>query len=219
MNIEEIVFSLKNNDIVVPEFQREFVWPNRNIKELFTSLLNGFPIGGILIWRTAQPPALKGLSDQKVKDNQKVYQVLLDGQQRMTTIYMLVTGEMPPYYDESDIAGNDPRGLCYNLQTREFTFRSGSIMDDESWEYVTEILKGHYTWHTKAISQSNVYKKIKDLRDFEFDFNVADRSRVFGDIRTLIESTGLKIRHASKQIWKIIMPTGTVETTIDVSYL
>ena len=38
-NIEELVFSLKNKDIVVPEFQREYVWPHKKIKELFSSYI------------------------------------------------------------------------------------------------------------------------------------------------------------------------------------
>ena len=52
MNFSELIFSIKNKDIVVPEFQREYVWPYTNAKELLKSFINGFPVGGILIWRT-----------------------------------------------------------------------------------------------------------------------------------------------------------------------
>ena len=51
----------------------------------------------------------------------RVYQVLLDGQQRLTTLYLLVNGELPYYYTEAELSA-DPRQLCFNLETREFQF-------------------------------------------------------------------------------------------------
>ena len=40
MKIEELIYSIKNQDIVVPEFQREFVWGNDRVKTLISSLIN-----------------------------------------------------------------------------------------------------------------------------------------------------------------------------------
>ncbi len=214
-NIEELVFSLKNKDIVVPEFQREYVWPHKKIKELFSSLLKEYPVGGILIWKTSSPPALKGLSDEEVEANKKVYQVLLDGQQRMTTIYMLITGRIPPYYEEKDIEANDPRSLCFNLHTREFKYFTSSMADDRCWKTLPEIFAGDINWPTTlALSNAEKYKKLRELEHFEFDFDVRDKTRAFGDLRTLVESTGLKIFHAGRQIWKISIPANLTVNTI-----
>ncbi len=213
MNINELVFSIKNRDIVVPEFQREYVWPSRNTKDLFQSLIDAFPIGGILIWRTPKPPALKGVSSGESLPIEKVYQVLLDGQQRLTTIYMLVTGEIPPYYSEEDIS-IDPRNLCFNLYTREFKFLSLSRREDPTWQLVTDLLQNKVAWHEIAIQRAQVFEELKRLETFEFDFSISDRSRAFGEIRSLLESAGLKIRFASRQIWNIILPSETVKVTI-----
>ncbi len=59
MKIEELIYSIKNNDIVIPEFQREFVWGNDRVKSLINSLMLEYPVGGILIWKTNNPPPLK----------------------------------------------------------------------------------------------------------------------------------------------------------------
>ena len=63
MKIEELISSIKREEIVMPEFQREFVWNKSRIKELVQSLLNSYPVGGILLWKTDNPPQLK---DQKL---------------------------------------------------------------------------------------------------------------------------------------------------------
>ena len=213
MNFSELIFSIKNKDIVVPEFQREYVWPYANAKELLKSLINGFPVGGILIWRTPKPPALKGMSDEEIAGVQKVYQVLLDGQQRMTTMYLLATGEIPPYYKEEELSA-DPRHLCFNLETRDFQFYKRRMDEDQSWQKVTDILQNNVSWHQIAIDRAEKYTELKQLVEFTFEFDVLDRSRAFGEIRTLIESTGLKMRFAAMQIWHIIIPTKLIKVTI-----
>jgi len=96
MKIEELISSIRRREIVVPEFQREFVWNKSRARELIYSLLNEYPVGGILIWKTDEPPHLKGEEFKKGHEQNKVYQVLLDGQQRSTALYMLITGEIPP---------------------------------------------------------------------------------------------------------------------------
>ena len=65
MKIEELTSSIKREEIVMPEFQREFVWNKARIRELVQSLLNSYPVGGILVWKTDNPPQLKGLTFKK----------------------------------------------------------------------------------------------------------------------------------------------------------
>ena len=79
--------------------------------------------------------------------------------------------------------------------------------EDQSWQRVTAILQNKVSWHQIAIERAEKYKELKQLVDFNFDFEVSDRTRAFGEIRTLIENTGLKIRFAAMQIWQYIIPT------------
>ena len=141
MKIEELIYSIKNNDIVIPEFQREFVWGNDRVKSLINSLMLEYPVGGILIWKTNNPPRLKGKTFSQAIEN-KNYQVLLDGQQRSTALYMMITGEITPYYEEKDIV-KDPRSLACNLYTKELQYWRQSMENDETWVYVTDCMKGN----------------------------------------------------------------------------
>ncbi len=46
---------------------------------------------------------------------------IVDGQQRLTTLFMLILGEIPPFYLEKDI-GYDPRKLYYNIDNADFQY-------------------------------------------------------------------------------------------------
>jgi hypothetical protein len=90
MKISELLDSIRKYDLVLPEFQREYVWTLEQAKQLMVSLVKGYPVGGLLLWKTDQPPELKNLD--KLPEKLGTVQVLLDGQQRLTTLHMLTTG-------------------------------------------------------------------------------------------------------------------------------
>ena len=209
MKIEELISSIKREEIVMPEFQREFVWNKARIKELVQSLLNSYPVGGILIWKTDSPPQLKGQTFKDGHETGRTYQVLLDGQQRSTALYMLSTGELPPYYSQEEIM-DDPRSLAFNLYTRELKYWNQKLMaNDDSWQLITEIMQDRVKWYVLA---GNVYKKflkMGELANHTFDFSISDR-RPFGEFRSLIESAGLHMDYIGGSLWKIFLPTKEV---------
>ncbi|TEU13937.1 MAG: DUF262 domain-containing protein [Anaerolineales bacterium] len=125
MKISELIDGIRKRDVVLPEFQREYIWTREQSKQLMVSLVNGYPVGSLLFWKTDQPPELKNLEAAPEKLGR--LQVTLDGQQRLTTLYMFITSEIPPYYTERDIQ-TDPRNLYYNLDTGEFQYYQSSRM-------------------------------------------------------------------------------------------
>jgi hypothetical protein len=110
---------------VLPEFQREFIWTKEQAKQLMVSLVKGYPVGSLLFWKTDHPPELKNITELPEKFG--MIQVILDGQQRLTTLYMLINGEIPPYYTEVHVRTN-PRELYYNLDSGEFQYYQASRM-------------------------------------------------------------------------------------------
>lgn len=136
MKIGELMSGIRNQDLVLPEFQREYRWSKERAKQLMVSLFKEHPVGGILLWKTSNPPDLKNI--KRVPEKLGTYSVILDGQQRLTTLYMLLTGAIPPYYKESEIQ-TDPRDLHFNLQTGEFQYYLPSLMKkDVRWVRVVE---------------------------------------------------------------------------------
>ena len=74
------------------------------------SLLKAYPVGSLLFWKTDHPPEMKNLTPPS--DRVGSVQVILDGQQRLTALYLLITGKIPYYYAPSDIE-SDPRDLFF----------------------------------------------------------------------------------------------------------
>ena len=61
MTITELLDSIRNYDLVLSEFQREYVWTREQAKQLMVSLVKSYPVGGLLLWKTDQPPELKNV--------------------------------------------------------------------------------------------------------------------------------------------------------------
>jgi uncharacterized protein with ParB-like and HNH nuclease domain len=119
MKISTILDKIDEYQLFVPAFQREYVWKRDDAKQLLDSLIKEYPTGTMLTWETNNPPELKGA--HQYDEKQGAVKLLLDGQQRITTLYMLIRGNIPPYYTLPEIM-NDTRGLYVNIETLELSY-------------------------------------------------------------------------------------------------
>ncbi len=137
MKISTILDKVDENQLFVPAFQREYVWKRDDAKSLIDSLIKEYPTGTMLTWETANPPHLKG--PHQYDERQGAIKILLDGQQRITTLYMLIRGEVPPYYTAPEIT-NDTRGLYVNVETLELLYYTRARMQNNPlWQNITDI--------------------------------------------------------------------------------
>ena len=140
MKIRQIIDKIDENQLFVPAFQREYVWKRNDAKNLISSLIKDYPTGTMLTWETNNPPELKG--NYKYEINKGAVKIILDGQQRITTLYMLMCDKIPPYYTEKDIE-NDIRGLHVNVETLELEYYKIKTMENNPlWCNITNILQG-----------------------------------------------------------------------------
>ena len=164
MLISELISHIRTQDLVLPEFQREYVWSREQSKQLLVSLIRKYPVGGLLFWKTQQPPDLKNVKEMPEKLG--TVQVILDGQQRLTTLYMLVTGEIPPYYTNNDIT-NDIRDLYFNVEDGDFQyFQPVRMRDNPRWVRVVDC------FNSGLVSAFAVARKTVD--DVEGAFQMAE---------------------------------------------
>ena len=123
---------------MLPEFQREYVWELEQAKQLIVSLFRDYPTGSLLFWKTSDPPDIK--NNAVNPDRIGTTSVILDGQQRLTTLYLFTQSEIPPYYTEDDIK-NDPRNLYFDLESGDFQYYQASKMEkNPRWVSVTDCL-------------------------------------------------------------------------------
>jgi hypothetical protein len=77
---------------VLPNFQREFVWTADQIAELFDSMARGYPIGAIILlkYREKYPFLARGLDGEEGTGRSKYEFYIIDGQQRLTSLYKII---------------------------------------------------------------------------------------------------------------------------------
>jgi len=136
MKISTILDHIDNGHMALPEFQRGYVWNRDQVRGLFDSLYKRHPIGGLLVWATESTTAAHR-GDGPLAPG--VVKLLLDGQQRMTSLYGVVRGKEPKFFDGNAQAFN---GLQFNLETETFAFYQPMKMkDDPLWVDVSELMK------------------------------------------------------------------------------
>lgn len=96
VRLQVVIENIRSGKLLLPDFQRPFVWNDDQRLRLLDSIIKGLPIGSLMIWRTTQELAVKttleGLTlPASAKETTRSY--LLDGQQRMFTLYAALTAE------------------------------------------------------------------------------------------------------------------------------
>ena len=137
MKISTILDHIDNGHIALPEFQRGYVWNRNQVRGLMDSLYRGHPVGGLLVWATESVTAdRRGKSPTIARG---IVKLLLDGQQRMTSIYGIVRGKPPEFFEGNKRAFTD---LRFHLPTEVFQFYQPIKMrDDPMWIDVSALMK------------------------------------------------------------------------------
>ena len=133
-----LMTSIDSGDIALPDLQRPFVWKNVKVRDLFDSLYKGLPVGMLILWKINESndefqPI--GVLDK----NTTPTKLIIDGQQRLTALYSVITG--------SEVIDSDYKQrsikIAYNPFTEEFEVQNSSILKDPTWvSNITDIFKG-----------------------------------------------------------------------------
>jgi hypothetical protein len=92
---DKILFGIENGTLKIPQFQRDFVWPRDKSAKLIDSILKGYPIGTFILWKTKeQLRFVKEIGGQKLPPTPAgdYSEQVLDGQQRLTSLYAACKG-------------------------------------------------------------------------------------------------------------------------------
>lgn len=91
----DLISEIQKGHIKIPKFQRDFVWSLEKTAKLLDSILKGYPIGTFILWETKERlndiKNIGNLELPSIPDDIKV-QYVLDGQQRITSLYAAYLG-------------------------------------------------------------------------------------------------------------------------------
>lgn len=88
--VEELVSAVDKGTIRLPDIQRPFVWPNAKVRDLIDSMYQGYPVGELMFWANNDAEHTSAIgSDTKTQD---ASMQVVDGQQRLTSLYAVLRG-------------------------------------------------------------------------------------------------------------------------------
>lgn len=99
--IQNLITQIENGEVILPAIQRNFVWGENKILLLFDSIMRGYPLGIVLMWETYLDldyrPFVKTYREGELpqfSNNEKnaKLQLVLDGQQRLQSLYLALKG-------------------------------------------------------------------------------------------------------------------------------
>lgn len=91
----DLISEIQKGIIKIPKFQRDFVWSIEKTAQLLDSLSKGYPIGTFILWQTDERiNDIKNIGNLEIPDTPEgtKVQYVLDGQQRITSLYAAFLG-------------------------------------------------------------------------------------------------------------------------------
>ncbi|MCY9784219.1 DUF262 domain-containing protein [Nocardiopsis sp. EMB25] len=168
--LSTLLDQIDSGTILLPEFQRGYVWNRDQVRGLMRSMYLGHPVGGLLLWETStEDTAVRG-----GLMGSGTHLLLLDGQQRVTSLYGVIRGRAPAFFE------GDPQaftGLHFNVEKETFEFYRPNLMNgDPLWVDVTELFaQGPVPYLTRFADDpeaANVYltrlNRLSQIADKDF---------------------------------------------------
>lgn len=131
-NIMSVLNRIRDSNLVLPDIQRDFVWAPEQIYKLLDSILRDYPFGTLLFWNTKQRVQYREFIKEWSKGQSYTFQIkkegqkgtlVLDGQQRLQSLYVAVHGS-----HENRILYFDVLSGIDNEDTSEIMYRSEFLM-------------------------------------------------------------------------------------------
>ncbi len=95
ISFPDLMTNVERGLVKIPQFQRDFVWTLEKSAKLLDSMLKGYPIGTFILWKTKESlKAVKNIGGAELPDppSGDFVQHVLDGQQRLTSLYASFRG-------------------------------------------------------------------------------------------------------------------------------
>jgi len=191
-SISEVVEGI-NRKYFLPDIQRDFVWKHEQVYALFDSIMRDYPISTFLFWKQngsyLQSEGIKKLEFVKTSketnqenveiDSAKEYFLVLDGQQRLTTFFLVLKG--------SYIVRTKPYDLYFNVLSGLDEKEDGVLYEFNFFnrDKMTSFLAGDKDNDGNKIKK--VWYRVKDI----YDINIGDLFSVVSRISQEIKDNHL----------------------------
>ena len=160
-SLAQLLGDIELGKLALPDLQRPFVWKRSAVRDLFDSMYQGFPVGSLMLWTSAQADSRYIGSDGK---QHTPTEFIIDGQQRLTGLYAVIKGAEVTFKDFS----KGPIKLAFRPRDGRFEVMDASVVKDpefladitplwtgNSWEVIDSFIDRLRTARAEAVEGDN----------------------------------------------------------------
>ncbi|NQU85796.1 MAG: DUF262 domain-containing protein, partial [Mariniphaga sp.] len=151
--IPDLIHEVKKGKLRIPRFQRDYVWPRTKVVKLLDSIYKQYPIGSFFLWDAPKEynDFYRDISELEIEkpDQNSDLKFILDGQQRIVSLYVAVKG--------MKIGSVEYSKIYFDLDTEKFYIPPRGVPKDEKYVQFSKILDDSFEIYDRL---SDKHKKI-----------------------------------------------------------
>lgn len=209
-SVTQLVNAIDSGALALPDIQRPFVWSPPKVRDLLDSMYRGFPVGQVMFWQTGAEPGVKqiGTGDKVIA---VPYHLIVDGQQRLTSLYAVMTGKpiVREDYTESVIR------VAFNPFTEQFAIPDATTVKQAEWlpditllfksflptveSYVAAVREVREVSEAERQHLFAVLDRVHDLANYQFsvvELDAAADEEQVAEVFVRINSEGVTLNQA-----------------------
>lgn len=217
----------------LPNIQRPFVWGEDQIERLYDSILREYPIGTLLVWKNKSKIKHRkfidnwkeslNLLDFNVPINETPKMLVLDGQQRMQSLFIGLKGS----FDGKELYFNVLSGDIKAPDDRKYEFKFLAASSGFPWLKFSSLVfpdkKNKEFKHEIEALATLVGRTISDTEDDRLDDNIELVRKVFCQddnlVYQLVDSIDRPLAYSEDDIVEIFIRANSGGTKLDKSDL
>lgn len=202
VKVKQLIDDYRSGRIVIPEFQRDYVWKKSKAPLLVDSLYRRFPISSLLLWQSDEEARARRRDPRPARGTLMSW--LIDGQQRVITLARVLSGD-------------EGIEVVFNAKEDRFRLANAATNNDANWVRVAVLweddlyrqLRRNLDGTANADKLEARYERVRGILDYEIplvcmvDHKFVDAVHAFQRINTLgvrlkredIESAQVASRH------------------------
>ena len=130
LTVNQLIEKIDTGELGLPELQRPFIWKDSKVRDLFDSMMCGYPIGYLMLWECPTLEKKKTIGTD-AHNYESPKHVIMDGEQRLTSLYAVIKGKkvVNSKYDEKAII------ISYCPLRNKFEVGYQATKKDPEWIY------------------------------------------------------------------------------------
>jgi hypothetical protein len=224
LTIKTLVEMVDGKELVLPAMQRPFVWQEDRIVRLIDSLLRGFPLGSLLVWETDEAQRYRPFVREASSSGQIVInfpqadggrrlKYVLDGQQRLTSLYIALRGSLDGRRLYLDLLSGDPEDKDPGETYYDIRFVTGSNVDSLNQERTSTGRRAHYFVALEDLARLDGMQARSRARQLEKELGIEGRDA--DRLSDTIDRTAMQVRSEKALHVIVIDEHGQTRTPIE----